>query len=89
MEKIRPIFEFIAKKRSFIILFGLFSIVYFCLFLGLLFGASEEFSNISTKDKIALGVWMSFGGGLLASLVYQFAAWRTRLALNNYGRHSK
>ena len=89
MEKIRPIFEFIAKKRSFIVLFGLFSIVYFCLFLGLLFGAPEEFSNISTKEKIAVGVLMSFGGGLLASLLYHFASWRTRLALNNYGRNSK
>ena len=81
MEAIISIFEFITKKRSFRFLFVVFTAIYFCLFLGLFFNLPEAFSELTFIQKIIVGLFLPFSGGLMASLAWKLVTWRARESL--------
>jgi len=81
MEAIISILEFIAKKRSFRSLFVVFTAIYFCLFLGLLFCAPEELSELTLIQNITSGILLPLCGGLMGTFTWKLMSFSARESL--------
>ena len=78
LDRTTPVFEFIAKKRRFSFLFIIFTMIYLCLFLGLLMSDETLINEFTKKELAAIGLALSILGGLAASLGWTFITWDLR-----------